>query len=886
MKFVKTFFLLAWSLSALAAELSPATVAPAPQGTPQPPVVVQPPPVSGIPSYPPAVTLEPVPTTLPTPPPQVSLPQANLPQIGFPQAPFAPASEISPETSGVPGGVATELRPASPETLQQAESMISEEGVYFNVAEEDCREVIKQISRATQKNFLLDDKIRCKITIISERKVTKDELWEMFLSALEVAGYTVVQGPVGLHKLVPLRDAISSPIPMYLGDSDSPITDAFITRLIPLKNINATDMANAIKGMVSKEGNLFAYQATNTIIITDSGSNIDRIHNLVRELDKTGPQEIMEIVPIKYASAKDIADKIQNIFETDKGGSRPATGAKRDESGDLMRISKVIPDERTNSLIILASKVAMRQVHDMIAKLDTVLSKDSGKIHVHYLKNAEATEMAQTLTSLTQSVSSAAKSGGGSGGGSPVAAFGFELEGKVNITADKNTNSLVIMASQKDYETLVEKVVSKLDIPRRQVYVEAVVMELVIDQDQSLGIAAQGGFPFSIKGKGALGFGSMLGGSTAANTGKDGLSGGVVSTDTVTVNVTDPATGAAKTITVPKFFAALTAQQKNIDVNVLSTPNLLTMDNEKATIEIAQKEPFSQGQAVGQGGVTTQSFTREPIGLTLELTPQINEGDTVKLKLKQKKSDILNTSGPLTAVAGPSTKERSVETTVMANDGQTIVIGGLLEDTLKTEINKVPLLGDIPILGWLFKNRTKKKVKSNLLVFITPYIIRDVNDFNKILQRKIEERNVFIDKNYSKRQRKLIRESIESHAKKLLEYEGALPPNEPIRETVPAQVQTPSSTSSVESESPPPSFTPPPPEPKKQQAVVTPSPAATHGSEEEDIDLALPPGAGGKKAPAPMTPKEPKVKMRSPVSPGPSQGGLKPVQDEDIDLAY
>ncbi|MDO8643495.1 MAG: hypothetical protein Q7S00_00830, partial [bacterium] len=410
------------------------------------------------------------------------------------------------------------------------------------------------------------------------------------------------------------------------------------------------------------------------------------------------------------------------------------------------------------------------------------------------------------------------------------------------------------------------------DIPRKQVFVEAVVMELVIDQHQSLGLAGSSGIPFTVKGNNLVGFGSLLGGSTAASTGLNGFTGGAVSTDTVNINITG-ADGTATTITVPKFFAALDAQQDNVDVNVLSTPNLLTLDNEKATIEIAQKEPFSQGQSLGSGGVTTQSFTREPVGLTLEITPQINEGNSVRLEIKQKKSDILNTAGPLTAVAGPSTKERSVETTVMANDGQTIVIGGLLEDTQRTTIRKVPLLGDIPVLGWLFKHRQKVKVKSNLLIFITPHVIRDVSDFDKILKRKIDERNTFIDRNYGKRQRKHVRDAIESHAKELLEYNGEEPASaEPV---LPAPAPVPVVVPEVPAPVIPVPTTPAPVEPVPAP-VVKPIP-----------EISIP--APVQKAPVMPTPKKkikkvkkPAPKIQPPPAPVPEPVSPEPVSPEPV----
>ncbi|MBI2341886.1 MAG: hypothetical protein HYU98_04055, partial [Deltaproteobacteria bacterium] len=367
----------------------------------------------------------------------------------------------------------------------EAETTPAEELVYLNVQDADIKDVIKQISKATGRNFIIDDKIKGKITIISERPMTREEAYQTFLSALEVAGYTIVKGPAGVIKIVPLKDATRSPIPTHVDST--PVTDMFITRLIPLQNISAVEMSNAIKPLISAEANLFAYPATNTLIITDSGTNIDRLMKIIKELDQEGPQQVMEIIPVNNASARDVAQMVDQLFEQQKaaGGAKPAV-KKAGELEEMAEVSKIIPDERTNSIIVLASRRAIDKVKSIIQKLDRKMEEgQEGKIHVYYLKHAKAKEMAETLSTLTAGAGAAKKDAKGGGAAGPVLA---EFEGGMKITADEATNSLVITATAKDYQTLIDKVVSKLDIPRSQVYLEAVVMALTVKKNKSYGL--------------------------------------------------------------------------------------------------------------------------------------------------------------------------------------------------------------------------------------------------------------------------------------------------------------------------------------------------------------------------------------------------------------
>ena len=733
---------------------------------------------------------------------------------------------------------AREVTPAPPaEGAKAAKAPPGEEMVYLNVQDQDIKDVIKQISKATGKNFIIDDKVRGKVTIMSEKMMTKEEAYQAFLSALEVAGYTTVVGPGGIIKIVSLKEAVAAPIPIHVDST--PYTDSYVTRLIPLRNISALEMSTAIKGLISKSGNMFAYPATNTLIITDSGTNIDRLMKIIKELDQEGPQQVLEIVPINYADAKEVAQMVLSLFEIEKAQAARRVTRRRATAQleEIKDVSKIIADERTNSLIVLASKRAIDKVREIIAKLDVPLEAEAtGKIHVHYLKYANATELAQTLSTITTGAQRAAAKKMPKGAKGPEAAVA-QLEGGITIGADESTNALIITASARDYKLLVDELISKLDIPRRQVYLEAVVMELDVERGSNIGVSGfGGGGPGSFLGFGSMGSPAALLDPTSVFT-LPGLIGGLLSRDTVTFDV--PQSGGGTTeVTVPAFGAFLSLLQTYRNSNIVSTPNILTLDNQKATIEVIKTIYAKRQTTVATAGTLTVEPTPLETGLTLEITPQISEGDAVRLEILHKLSNFTGPPDDLTGAA-PSTK-REVQTTVMAMDGQTVVLGGLMQDSDTVSRDKVPILGDIPLLGLLFRKTTKGNLKNNLVIFITPHVIRDPSDFAEITKAKIEQRNLFIEKNFGKRQQRVIRDTIAMHRADLLEY--APPPVKPPPPAVsPPQAKAP----------------PPAPAPEAKAPVITVQPvgrAYKRGVAPESTK-----GKSAKPTPA-VTPRSPKLK--------------------------
>lgn len=820
-----------------------------------------------------------------TPPPGASAPVRSVGQetaTARPQGSVRLPTAQEPSSEGAQRG--GEGAPSAGGATEKGDTPMGEEMVYLNVQDQDIKDVIKQISKATGKNFIIDDKIRGKVTILSERPMTKEEAYQAFLSALEMALYTTVTGPGGIIKVVSLKDAASSPIPVHVDST--PYTDSYVTRLIKLNKLNVSEVEKAIKPLISGSAKLFPYPATNTLILTDSGTNIDRLMKIIKELDQGGEEQVLEIIPIIYADAKDVAQKVISLFEIEKSGAGPARKAGDVAMEDIKAVSKIISDDRTNSLIVLASKRAIDEVRSVIAKLDVPLKQgDTGQIHVHYLKYAKAADLSQTLSSIVSGAKAATKTAGKEGEKGGAAAKGggplpvTQLEGGISIGADETTNALIITASAKDYQVLVDELISKLDIPARQVYLESVVMELEVNRGKNYGASGYAG----AGNRTLIGFGgtsfsqppfSAISGlfNPTSFFATPGILGGLLSRDKVTIDVPN-GSGGSTTLEIPAFSAFLNALQTYRDFNIVSTPNILTVDNQKASIEVTRKQYIPQTTITATAGATTAGSQPVEAGLTLEITPQITEGDAVRMQIHQKLS---NFTGTATATLGPPETKREITTTVVAMDGQTVVLGGLMEDVTSNQKSKVPLLGDIPLLGLLFQSTAKTSQKSNLLVFITPHVIKDPSDFGDITKSKIEQRNAFIEQNFGKRQQRQIRDVIAAHRADLLEYtptvtygpasssSTALPPPGPSPAMTPSPAVRPISA--------------PTPLPPASSSPVITVPSAGAGSSGGAVIASS--------ASQPVAPVRPAAKKAPSSSPSKSPAGTKDKGVGEVDLAY
>jgi len=595
--------------------------------------------------------------------------------------------------------------------------------ITVNFQDTDLRVVIKFISELTGKNFIVDSKVKGRVTVIAPTKITIEEAYRMFESILQVAGYTTV--PAGrVTKIVPAVEARSAGIDTVVEREGRVLRgEQFVTRIIHLNYIDANSVTAVVKPLLSRESSLVTYAYTNDIILTDSIPNVQKILNILQELDVAGFQVEISVFHLEYASAKDLASELLSIFEV-QATARTRTTKRTKQTAvttvGAKRAVKIIPDERTNSLVVVASGDDTRQVEELVAKLDVPPPKGKGRINVVYLKNADAEELATTLKEITA-------------GGKKVAVPGkkaVELAGDVVITPDKATNSLVITASPQDFEVL-KGVIERLDIRRLQVYVEGVITEVSMDRLNELGIEfrvtpedlAKDTSEASTKAFGGTLFGTALQDPFSV----EGLILGAAD-GTITLGGT----------TFLNVGALIRALEKDTDTNILSTPHLLTTDNEEAEIVVAENVPFKVRTTATASGFPVEEIERKDVGLTLRLTPQISEGNFVKLNIYQEISNV-QPSGTVEGATDLTTLKRSARTTVVVRDHQTVVIGGLISDDVSSSVSKVPWLGDMPLLGHFFRSTQQTNRKKNLLIIITPHVIRTSSDLEGFYKEKREE---------------------------------------------------------------------------------------------------------------------------------------------------
>ncbi|MCZ7586375.1 MAG: type II secretion system secretin GspD [Deltaproteobacteria bacterium] len=677
--------------------------------------------------------------------------------------------------------------------------------VSIDFTDTDIKEVVKIMSELTGQNFMIDKNVAGTVTIISPTKVTPREAYDIFMSVLAVNGLTTVK--VGkITKIIPIKDAQGQPIETHVGGLGRP-NDQFVTQLMPLEHIDANDVATAFASLVSADGNIFAYGPSNMVIVMDTASNIQRIIRILRRLDVAGGEQKVEVIPLEYADAEQMADVILELFEGEGGGGgggnvqdlrarlaqqrrrlaasrrgggrAAAAAAAMGSSVPSKEETKIIADARTNSLIIKSTPPGIRQIRAVIDKLDTPLPWGEGKIHVVYLENANAEELAMTLADLAGTggggaggirspqqqglggdqrnmarniagqLSGRSSTGLGSGGidrtgssglASTTGRFLADFDGAVRITAEPSTNSLVIIASYRDYQIL-EEVIHKLDIPRRQVFVEALIMEITMDRGLDVGFEFRSTNDVTEEGVQVIG-GTNYGGIQQAAANPLGISGFAIGAADGTITFAGE--------TFPNIGALFRALATDQDVNVLSTPHVLTLDNEEAEVVVANNVPFVTGQIFSAANnLPTTTIERQDVGITLRLTPQINESDFVKLLIYQEVSQVTDSPEGISAESvGVTTAKRSADTVVVVKDRQTVIIGGLLKDSVSVVDSKVPILGDIPLLGYLFKNSKKKVEKTNLLIFLTPYVIKDASDLEDVTRRSNKRMEMFREVNH------------------------------------------------------------------------------------------------------------------------------------------
>ncbi|MCC7541372.1 MAG: type II secretion system secretin GspD [Deltaproteobacteria bacterium] len=700
------------------------------------------------------------------PPPPASPTRPIAPPSPPPVGPAAPGAPAGGSGSLTPFETGIEDRPASPR-----------QRILFNLEDADLPDLVRLIASITGKRFIISGKgtKSIKASVFAPTEVTAAEAYQAFLSILEVNGLTLV--PSGRYlKITDVQNISQQPVSTYTRGQATPSDDRYITRMYRLGHVSAEDIAQVLGRFRSPSGDITVYAPTNTLIITDTGTQIRRMLRMVEELDVASSGEQVWVEPVHYASATDLAARLLEIFQAGQqagaaaaGQARPAPSAQpaagvagtttvgRRAAGDI-RVSRILADERTNQLIIQATERGYLRVLELLRALDVPLP-EGGQIHVHYLQHADATELSGTLSSVISGAPAGRAGAGGAVAAAPAGGGGGSIfEGQVRVTADKATNSLVITSSLRDYATL-RRVIERLDMRRRQVFIEAVIMELSVTRDTAFGLGLHGGAQGVVADDDLLLAGLNAGGSLLLS--ESLLSGLAIGIRGAEIPGSEDL-GLIGT-SLPSFGIFLQALSKSGDSDILSTPHIIAMDNEEAEISVGENVPLQSsvslpgglGAAAGAAAAGGQlgglagllgglgaGIQRQDVGIKLNITPHINESQEVRLEILQEISEVGETAGNL----GFRINKRTAKTKVSVRDQQTVVIGGLVRDVLINSEDRVPVLGDLPLLGVLFRRTTRQMQKRNLLLFLTPYIIRDASDLRRIFEERMRERQEFIDR--------------------------------------------------------------------------------------------------------------------------------------------
>ena len=585
----------------------------------------------------------------------------------------------------------------------------------------DIHQFINQISSITGKTFVVDPKLRGQVTVISDAPLDKDGVYELFLSVLRLQNYTAV--PSG--NLVKIQQsATGKQAPGLSGDLESLAPEGLVTRVIRAQNVEATELVKILRPLIPQYGHIGAVVKSNILIISDHADNVARLKKLVKEIDIADEEEVV-MLPLKEAWVGNVVALLEKLAPEQIG--KGATGPQK---------VQIIANERNNSLVMKGNKRPLTEVIRLVEKLDKpATTADSTQVII--LKYADATEAANILNALITGRRKTEES--------------EQQSEETIIQADPSLNAVVVRTDPGTMGEILD-IVEKLDIRRPQVLIEAAIVEVSIDESKKIGIemagadAREGSIPLiSTSLEGVIG--SLIGGLLPEG-----------ESDQVNVlsglaSVSSPTLAAAKIDRdAISFGAVVSALATNSDANLLSTPSILTLDNQEARILVGREVPFRTGSFTTTGDGTSNPFNtvqREDVGVELTVTPHVHNGSEVRLEVAQQITNVINTPVGGNAFADVVTSKRTIETTILAEDRQTIVLGGLIQDDINTSNNRVPLVGDIPLFGNLFKARGKQQVKTNLLVFLRPTVLRTQDDaedlsaskYNSIWEVEIESTN-------------------------------------------------------------------------------------------------------------------------------------------------
>jgi len=592
--------------------------------------------------------------------------------------------------------------------------------VTLNLKDADINALVESMSVLTGKNFIVDPRVKGRVTIISSKPMDEKELYEVFLAVLGVHGFAAVPGDKVI-KIVPAAGAKQENVPTI--DQQRRIEpDQIVTRVIQVQNVSAAQIVPILRPLIPPQGHLAAYTPTNVLIISDSAANVERIASIIGRIDLASNEEV-EIVALRHASATEVV-RVLTTLEQGKTRADPAAGV-----GSPLRM---VADERTNSILLSGDKISRVRLRTLITHLDTPVD-GGGNTQVIYLRYAKAKDLMTVLQGVSKSLSNETARNApipGQPGAPPGGSSSSGGSSLVDIQADESTNALVITAPPELIRSL-RSVIAQLDVRRAQVLVEAVIAEISAEKTAELGVQ------WVVDANNLIGF-TNLGTEATSLSNILGLAAQADSDDLTALSAARIPQGMQMAVGDfsgnNRFGALISALAKDADTNVLSTPTVVTLDNEQAEIVVGQNVPFVTGSytsSTSTGGNDNtnslsnpfQTIQRDDVGIKLKVKPQINEGNAVKLEIEQEVSSVVPSANA--ATQGPTTNKRSIKTIVMVEDGQVLVLGGLIDDKLDESAQKVPLLGDVPLLGNLFRYRSTSKLKRNLMVFLHPVILRD-----------------------------------------------------------------------------------------------------------------------------------------------------------------
>ncbi|MBA4366296.1 MAG: type II secretion system protein GspD [Desulfobacterium sp.] len=617
-------------------------------------------------------------------------------------------------------------------TVQKFDSKTTKEGikgqerfVSIDFNDVDINVFIKFMSELSGKNYVVDDRVKGKVTIISPTKISEKEAYKVFES-VEVNGYSTVEAGE-ITKIVSSPDARTKNVETYLTDEGAESTDKLVTQLIPLKYADANEVKQLFSTLVSKNSVILAYTQTNMLIVTDIYSNIQRLLRILTAIDVTGIGREITIIPLESADSEKLVKILEAVFKKEN----PVTRKKSENGRDI----SFVADERTNTIVLLASEADTLRVKRLIQMLDKDVPKGKEKIHVYYLEYANAEELAKVL----QMLPSKQQETGGEAKGKKAAPV---VSSATKITADKATNSLILMTDKDDYLTL-EEIIKKLDIPRSMVYIECLIMEVNVEKGFELGTEWLAGDDLTIGSK-EWAVGGGFGGKGQYNNIQNVIKTAGAATATFPAGYSMGVFGETikvGNLTFASLGALINAMKSDQDVHILSTPQIITTDNEEAVITVGSNLPYLTKTGTTSSSETYNNYEYKDVGFTLKVTPQISKDGLVRLKIFQEINKLdqaaisqLNTEGTT-----PVTLKRTIETTVIIKNKNTVAIGGLIDDSITKEESAVPCLGSVPLLGYLFKSISESNQKTNLYFFLTPHVIRGPEDSEEMKNNKKSE---------------------------------------------------------------------------------------------------------------------------------------------------